>query len=833
MQTAKKFLSLQQEAYGYLIKTDGPWIQLIFMSDKIIRIRASFDRQFDEESYILTQTAWADRFDSVLGEERRRIKPCLPQAEESDRAVIFKGKLFRLELLKEPFAFNLYDSEGRLLHQDLKGRAFVRDYKGRVSHYQVASRTGEGFYGFGEKAGALNKAGKRLRFACSDSIGYDSEETDGLYKHIPFVIKMNRQHRQAVGLFYHNSYEAFFDAANEISGYWATAPGVGYAYYSAEGGDLDLFYVIGPSFKEIVEGYTNLTGKSALMRRDALGYLGSTMYYTELDKECDKAILKFAEKNKDEDIPMSGFFLSSGYTAENGRRYVFWWNKERFPDPEQFFKAMSERGISVSPNIKPGVLTSHPYWKLFTEADAFVKDPENNEAMLGRWWGGEGAFFDFTNPKGRETWKRYLKEQLLLKGCTAVWNDNNEYDSITDHEARCDFEGKGALLARTKPLMANLMAKSSYEAQLEAQPNLRPYITTRAGAAGIQRYAQTWTGDNFTAWKTIKYNLAAILGSGLSGIAHTGGDIGGFFGPAPEGELLVRWVQSAVFYPRFSIHSANTDNTVTEPWMYPKLTAYIRDAIKLRYFFLPYLYSLNYQSHKTGAPIMRPLLYHFQEEESFDNEFEQFMLGDALMAAPVLEKGQKIKSVRFPAGSSWYSFYSGEFFAGGSVHNFEVSLESLPLFLRSDAFVSAEEEKRPGRLMLFHAPEGGSRYEHYEDDGFSQSYKEGSYRLTTFECRAGKEAFTYTLTREGRYESPVKELMMTIFYRKKAPIHLYKNGEKIDYFIDAGEFEQSCEGALYDNAMKALRLKIMLGNEEKLTLTVGLDDFDLIGNEIM
>src|SRR5699024_130006 len=150
----------------------------------------------------------------------------------------------------------------------------------------------------------------------------------------------------------------------------------------------------------------------------------------------------------------------------------------------------------------------------------------------------------------------------------------------------------------------------------------------RAGHAGIQRLAQTWAGDNYTSWDSLRGNIATILGMGLSGVANHGCDIGGFFGPRPEPELLVRWVQNGIFQPRFSIHSTNTDNTVTEPWMYPDCTDLIREAIRLRYRLFPFLYTRMAYAHKTGLPIWQAMVCAFQNDPACDEQGIDFMVGD-------------------------------------------------------------------------------------------------------------------------------------------------------------------------------------------------------------
>ena len=239
-----------------------------------------------------------------------------------------------------------------------------------------------------------------------------------------------------------------------------------------------------------------------------------------------------------------------------------------------------------------GILLIHPKLDEMKAKGMFVKASETEEPGIGTWWGGKGMFVDFTSQETRNNWKEMLKENVLDYGTSSIWNDNCEYDSMVDKDCRCSFEGKGGTIGQLKSVMSNIMCHITNEAIHETFDNTRPYVVCRSGHAGIQRYAQTWAGDNLTCWESLKYNIATILGMGLSGVANQGCDIGGFYGPAPEAELLVRWIQNGIFQPRFSIHSTNIDNTVTEPWMYSNCTEYIRTAIKLRYRLFPYLYSL-------------------------------------------------------------------------------------------------------------------------------------------------------------------------------------------------------------------------------------------------
>ena len=350
---------------------------------------------------------------------------------------------------------------------------------------------------------------------------------DTLYKHIPFYIRLDRDTKKAVGVFYHNFYESVFNMGREKSNYWPR-----YTYFQADGGDLDCFLIGGDTIARVVDNYTLLTGRPALLPKRALGYQGSSMYYPELEKDSDDAVLGFVDTIKEEGFPIDGFHLSSGYTSQNNKRCVFTWNTERFKDPSAYFHAMNEKHAQNVPNVKPGVLLCNPRFDEFNADDVFVKDSKDPENYgVGKWWGGDGAFWDFTKPEGRTAWKKYLTESIIAVGTDSVWNDNCEYDSLMDKDDICDFDGKGGTIGQLKPIMSTLMCKVGADAVVEHNAKARPYMVCRSGSAGIQRYAQTWCGDNYTSWKSLKYNIPIITGMGLSGQPNEGADIGGFAGP--------------------------------------------------------------------------------------------------------------------------------------------------------------------------------------------------------------------------------------------------------------------------------------------------------------
>ena len=744
MRTATSLRLVREHPDHVELVTDGPRFRLYSLGDGVLRLRATFADHFPpERSYALVTTAWPDAADELLGPERTRIAAGPLKIHEAPDHVRIDAPEAQLSVTvrREPFAVDV-DTQHGPLHRDLPEGAWAQDSLGRIRHASQYHR-GDAFYGLGERAGELNKRGHRLALSAVDSLGWDPVRSDPLYKHIPFYLHVDPQ-GTAHGVFYHSAFPADVDFGRRHSNYWP--PHTTYTV-DAPTDELDLFLLRGPSVGEVIRRYTWLTGTTAMQPRASLGYLGSTMYYTELPERSDDAILGFLDSCRRHRIPCDAFFLSSGYTADEdtGERNVFTWNARRFPDPTGFVAELRRRGVDLVPNIKPGMLVDHPLLPELPD-DALVAAPGGESPATARFWGGRGHLLDFTSPPtGRAAWSALLRRSLLDLGVRAVWNDNNEYENL-DAQSLVRGEGEpGAERQRIeglRPVMSLLMALvggRAIEAAGARSPGgerIRPYVTSRGGFAGIQRYAQTWAGDNSTSWESLDYNLATVLGMGLSGVANQGCDVGGFAGPAPSPELLLRWVQCGILFPRFSIHSSNSDNTVTEPWMYPSVAEEIAAAIRLRYRLAPLLYSLLWRAHRTGQPMLRPLVYDHPADPTARNHWRSFLLGP-LLAAPVLQPEVEEHRVYLPqVAGTWVELATGRRLAGGW-HTERVQLDSIPLYLRPGGILPT----CPG-LMTLHGPEpikhlrilvdcsAPGAFEYYEDDGESTAYREGEYLAT-------------------------------------------------------------------------------------------------------
>lgn len=641
----------------------------------------------------------------------------------------------------------------------------------RSYHYLQRFRD-EQYFGLGERAGEMDRAGQRYRLCNIDAMGYCARTTDPLYKHIPFYITRRRGEPEAFGLFYDTTAECTFDFGRELDNYHGP-----YRYFVAEHGDLDVYFIAGPAVADVVRRFTWLTGRPIFSPRWSLGYSGSTMAYTDA-ADAQVRMDEFLQRCAAHDILCDSFHLSSGYTTRAEKRYVFTWDKSKFPDPAAFIARFRQHGVRICANVKPCLLQDHPRFAEAAAAHLLIEDADGSP-LLVQFWGGLGAYLDFTSPRTHEFWQHAVTESLLQLGVASTWNDNNEFE-IWSPSARLAGFGLPAPAAAHRPLLTLLMLRASYDAQLQAAPQQRPHLISRAGAAGMQRYVQTWSGDNYTGWETLRYNLRMGLGLSLCGVSNFGHDIGGFAGPAPSPELFVRWVQLGIFLPRFSIHSWNSDGTVNEPWMYPQLTPLIAALLRLRYRLLPCLYDLLWRSHRTYEPMTRPTLYDFPEDEPCYRECDEMMLGPNLLVAAVVEPGQKERAVYLPAGCDWYDFFSGRYFAGGQTVVLPAPWEQPVLLHRAGAATplniaeqhfAAPADERAFAVFPFR-DSGRFTAQCHEDDGESTAYTRGAYGSWDLTVASTPALLELTIERRGQRPPTAARLTLLLPADEVRPVHL-------------------------------------------------------------
>ncbi|WJT00462.1 TIM-barrel domain-containing protein [Novosphingobium humi] len=595
--------------------------------------------------------------------------------EETNSHITIATTRLRLSIAREGF-FCTWSQSGpqgwELIAQDRPTQAYNFGWWDDGVYHYVTRQSGERYYALGEKAGAMDRAGRRFRLTNLDPMGYDAGANDPLYKSIPYILVVNAE-GAAHGVFYDTTADPSFDFGHEHDNYHPH-----YRYMRSESGDLDYYMIAGPDAREVTRRYTWLTGRPAFQPRWAVGYSGSTMTYTDAPNAQER-MGEFIEGIKRHDIPCESFHLSSGYTSIGDKRYVFHWNREKFPDVGAFVKSYADAGVELVPNIKPALLVTHPLYDELAAKGWFVSDADG-DPIVCQFWDEVGSYVDFTNPDAAAWWRQQVTRQLLEYGIHSTWNDNNEYE-IWDKRALISGFGAPRPAAAERPVQTLLMMRASRAAQIACRPDERPYVVTRSGMAGMQRYAQSWSGDNYTDWKTIRYNQKMALGIALSGVSNFGHDIGGFAGPAPEPELFLRWVQAGIVMPRFSIHSWNTDRTVNEPWMYPEATPAIVGMMQLRRALQPMLHDLLWRHHAHYEPVSRPVWLDFPHDRRAWEDGDTHLLGPDLLIAPAMDKGVESVTAYLPMGANWYDIRDDRAYAGGRDVALDAPLSGLPPML--------------------------------------------------------------------------------------------------------------------------------------------------------
>ena len=631
--------------------------------------------------------------------------------------------------------------------------------RGLFRHFQSRA-LGDRHYGLGDKTGPLDHTGRRLRCLQTDALGYDAETQDPLYKHAPFVIADGEA--GAVGLFYDTMSEITFDLGAEHSNYHPH-----YRHVDAAEKGLVYYVVAGPKVRDIVPRLMRLTGRAHFQPRRAMGFAFTTMHHADAPN-AQEVMTAFAERCRAEKIPISAIHSGSGYTTKaDGRRYVFTWNETKFPDRAGFFRQLSELGFFTCANVKPVLLTEHPAYPKAAAEGWFVRRADG-EPAVEMFWGGNGSSLDFTNPATVQWWKEGISGQVLDAGFGAAWNDNNECE-LWDEEATVAGFGTALPAIDVRPVHALLMTRATFEATLAREPDKRPYTISRAGPIGIARYGETWSGDNRTSWHTLKWNLRQGLSMSLSGMPLTGHDIGGFDGPAPGPELLVRWVEMMSVHPRAVMNSWKPQLSLPTnlPWMHgAENTELVKQALALRYRLLPWLYQCCWRAHLTGEPVIAPLFYHFDEPEC-RADMDAFMLGPDVLVVPAVEEGATAVSAYLPqVDGGWHDFHTGAVHAGGRTVTVPAPLGRLPLLVRTGAVLPlakawpefAPHDAAEVELTLF-AGSGtdASEREIFFDDGIGWGYRDRDAALILVRASWNGESVTLSAREQwsGRGRPPL------------------------------------------------------------------------------
>jgi alpha-glucosidase len=743
-------------------------IRVTALRDDVLRVRASKGGDFGEDA------SWA----------------VLPGPRTSTVEVIAEDGGFKTKALRVSF-----DKTMRLTVSDLSGHVLQQDerpveYHGASFRVYKSMVPAEHFFGLGDKVGPLDRRGQAFVDWNSDSFGWQ-ESTDPIYKSIPFFLSWNEG--RVLGVLFDNTWRASFDFGKEFAEMYS---------FGAPGGPLDYYLIYGPTPRRVVEGYAWLTGPTPLPPLWSLGYQQSRYsYYPEA------RVREIASRLRSDRIPSDAIYLDIDY-QQNNRPFTV--NRERFPTFELMIKdlAAQEFHVVAITDLHIAELPNAGYAPYDTgmAGDHFVKNPDGS-VYVAKVWPGDSVFPDFTQQQTRAWWGSLYK-QFVADGIAGFWNDMNEPaifgvpsktmpDNIRHRIDEPGFTNRTASHLEIHNVYGMENSRATYDGLLKLQPNVRPFVLTRASYAGGQRYAATWTGDNSSTWNHLRLTTPMLENLGLSGFALSGADVGGFAG-SPQPDLLTKWFEVAAFQPIDRDHTAVGTND-QEPWVNgPEQESVRRRYIEERYKVMPYLYTTAEEMSRTGMPIVRPLFLEFPSATSDLHPIDldapsEFLFGPDILVAPPPYPDELDKyEVQLPPGI-WYDYWTGERIdrseavqshdpeqkkgaqaktAAPATQSLFVqpTLAVLPVYVRGGAILPIEPltqstmETPTGPLTLRVYVGENCKGTLYQDDGNSYDFRLGEFLRMDSTCSSDRNSLRVQVgPHQGSYKAWWSEITIEVY----------------------------------------------------------------------
>ncbi|MFG3021320.1 glycoside hydrolase family 31 protein [Streptomyces sp. NPDC048254] len=455
-----------------------------------------------------------------------------------------------------------------------------------------------------------------------------------------------------------------------------------------DGGPLRCWVMVGTPAR-VLHAWASLTGAPALPPAWALGHHHARWGFGS-EQEVRRIVAGYQERG----LPLDAVHLDiDHYDAHQ----VFTVDHEHFPKLPTLADELRRDGVRLVSIVDPAVKAEpgNTVYDSGTGVDAFVRDP-SGRLVEGVVWPGEAVYPDFTHARVRKWWGGLYEERLAL-GFAGFWHDMNEPTSFTafgestlPRASRHALEGRGGDHREAHNVYALCMARAAYEGLRELAPKERPFLFSRSGWAGLQRYGGAWSGDVATGWPGLRASLSLVLGLGLCGVPYSGPDVGGFDG-SPSPELFLRWFQLGAYLPLFRTHASMRAGR-REPWEFGvEVLEHARVALLERRRLLPYFMTLAHLARRTGAPYVRPLWWGAPEDRALRDCEDAFLLGDGLLVAPVLDPGADRRAVQLPRGR-WYDTLTERAYEGPGQVLVDAPLSRIPVLARAGAVLPVRDE---------------------------------------------------------------------------------------------------------------------------------------------
>ncbi|HYG39041.1 MAG TPA: TIM-barrel domain-containing protein [Cytophagales bacterium] len=697
------------------------------------------------------------------------------RVEEQTQTYEIFTDFLRIRINKEPFQLQIFDKYQKMLLSDFKDQGLIKEGERLVSYKSL--RSDEQFFGLGEKAGPLNRRGHSYKMWNSDKPCYGVNE-DPLYKSIPFFLSSYQY-----GIFFDNTYKSEFKFGTESNDFYS---------FEAPGGEMLYYFIYGTDYKQIIEGYTKLTGNPIMPPKWAFGFSQSRGLFTRED-----LAREVANEFRKRQIPCDIIYQDIGWVKG---LQDFDWGKG-YKNPKQMVSDLNEQGFKMILSQDPVISQANKrQWQEADSLNYFTTDSRTGKSYDMPWpWGGNCGVVDFTKPEVADWWGSY-QQKPLNDGVRGFWTDMGEpawsNEDATDRLFMKHHLGMHDEIHNVYGLTWDKVVTEQFE---KHNPNQRVFQMTRAAYAGLQRYTFGWSGDAgngnnvLDGWKQLANQIPLSLSAGMGVIPFWACDISGYCGDIKDynamAELYVRWLQFGVFNPLSRAH--HEGNNAVEPWLFGEEAEKIsREAIELKYKLFPYIYKYARDAHDKGLPLMRALLLEFPSDEETYKAESQFMFGRELLVAPVVVKGAESKRVYFPEGE-WIDFNDKKtVYKGGQWIDYNAPLNVIPVFARKGSIIPMmpvmqyihEVLVYPVTLEIFPGSTNQEvSFELYEDDGESNDYKKDIFSKTMFTCTTQKEGYEVKINEreEQGYKIPGERNFVIKMHINEKPESILVNSKKV------------------------------------------------------
>lgn len=748
----RKFEKIIQNDNSIEVKvSDGKYLIQFYNSEIVETTFIPEGQDFNEESHAVVMTP--KKMD-VLSVSKGNV-------------TTFHSEGISIHIYKQPFQIS-YTYNGKLIISEKSGYQKIEN--GEAIQFNLDDD--EVLYGGGARALDMNRRGNRLQLYNRAHYGYETH-SELMNFTMPLVMSS-----KMYAIHFDNAPIGYLDLDSKKDNTLT---------YETISGRKTYQVIVGDSWLDLIDNYTDLTGKQPLPPRWALGNFASRFGYHS-QKEATETVNKFI----DEDIPLDAVIIDIYWFGKEiqGHMGNLEFLKDSFPTPKQMIKDFNDKGIKTVLVTEPFILTTSKRWQETVDKDVLAKDSLGNPFKFDFYFGNTGLI-DLYNPKG-EIWFWNIYKELAEMGIQGVWGDLGEpevHPSGLLHKTGTADEKHN--------IYGHDWARLVYEGYKKDFPDQRPFILMRAGYSGSQRFGMIpWSGDVNRTWGGLQSQPKIALQMAMQGLGYMHSDLGGFAGANLDNELYTRWLQYGVFQPIYRPH-AQEEVPSEAVYREPKTKALAKQSIELRYKLLPYNYTLAFQNNQTGAPLMRPLFFDEPNNRDLQTKVTSYFWGNDFLITPILIPGATEIEVYFPKNNVWFDFYTDERFEGGLTKSIQAHKNYIPTQVRAGAFIPIAKPMQNTKNFTsnnfslhyyYDVSVESSEGQLYNDDGeTSNAFEKEQYELMYFESETKKRCleFEFEAGKGANYPSENKTIDLVIHNIQKNPKRIKVDGKKISIVWDS------------------------------------------------